>query len=143
MRRSHLLTAAASRTAPVRTGRRSFFGDIVRLSGAVRTLQAGIPLAVRKGAKLIPHHALALSVECAPEAFPRCELPLETALHYLAREVVTLPPETPRGYVIVTFGGHALGFVNNLGPRANNMYPAEWRIRHAAAPENHLKPCNT
>ena len=123
--------------------RQSLYEDIVRLSGAVRTLQAGIPLAVRKGAKLIPHHALALSVECAPEAFPRCELPLETALHYLAREAVTLPPETPRGYVIVTFGGHALGFVNNLGPRANNMYPAEWRIRHAAAPENHLKPCNT
>lgn len=123
--------------------RQSLYEDIVRLSGAVRTLQAGIPLAVRKGAKLIPHHALALSVECAPEAFPRCELPLETALHYLAREAVTLPPETPRGYVIVTFGGHALGFVNNLGPRANNMYPTEWRIRHAAAPENHLKPCNT
>ena len=74
--------------------------------------------------------------ERAPSAAPASAASAEAP-------AVTLPPETPRGYVIVTFGGHALGFVNNLGPRANNMYPAEWRIRHAAAPENHLKPCNT
>ena len=35
----------------------------------------------------------------------------------------------PRGYVVATYEGHALGFLNNLGTRANNLYPQEWRIR--------------
>jgi hypothetical protein len=28
-----------------------------------------------------------------------------------------------------------LGFLNNLGNRANNMYPSEWRIRTTHTPE--------
>ena len=102
---------------------------VLRLSAHVRLLQAGITLAVQKGHKLIPEHALALSTACAPEAFPRQELDLDTALCYLRRETIVLPAEAPRGYTLVTFEGLPLGFVNNLGNRANNMYPNEWRIR--------------
>ena len=29
----------------------------------------------------------------------------------------------------VTYKGAPLGFVKNIGNRANNLYPAEWRIR--------------
>ena len=54
---------------------------------------------------------------------------MEQALSYLRREGLTLPPDVPRGYVLATFEGHALGWLNNLGARANNLYPAEWRIR--------------
>ena len=36
---------------------------------------------------------------------------------------------TTRGIVLVTYNGVPLGFVKNLGNRANNMYPQEWRIR--------------
>ena len=102
---------------------------VLRLSAHVRLLQAGITLAVQKGHKLIPEHALALSTACAPEAFPRQELDLDTALCYLRRETIVLPAEAPRGYTLVTFEGLPLGFVNNLGNRTNNMYPNEWRIR--------------
>ena len=56
-------------------------------------------------------------------------LPFVTQSAYLRREAVTLPPDVPRGHVVATFGGHALGFLNQLGTRANNLYPAEWRIR--------------
>lgn len=105
------------------------YETMLRLSAHVRMLQAGITLAVQKGHKLIPEHALALSTACAPEAFPRQELDLETALCYLRRETIVLPADAPRGYMIVTFKGLPLGFVNNLGNRANNMYPNEWRIR--------------
>lgn len=109
--------------------RSGHFDDMLRLTSAVRTLQAGITLAVRKGNKLIPEHALALSVDCAADAFPACELPLDQALQYLRREAIVLPADVERGYVRVTYRGHALGFVNNLGNRANNLYPNEWRIR--------------
>jgi len=35
----------------------------------------------------------------------------------------------PKGYVLVTYQGHPLGFVKNLGSRANNLYPKEWKIK--------------
>ncbi len=41
---------------------------------------------------------------------------------------MSLPDGTPRGIVLLTHGGHPLGFVKNLGSRANNLYPASWRI---------------
>lgn len=112
--------------------RQTLADDFRRLRETVRTLSAGILLAEEKGRKLIPQHELALSVERAAEAFPQVELPYAQAVAYLRREAVVLPPEVPRGYVVVTYEGRALGFANNLGARANNLYPAEWRIRSAA-----------
>lgn len=82
-----------------------------------------------KGRKQIPQHILAMNPDTAAQ-FPQCELSREQALQYLRREAITLPADQPRGYVIVCYEGHPLGFVNNLGTRANNMYPQEWRIRH-------------
>ena len=58
------------------------------------------------------------------------ELSLEDALCYLRREALRLPDNTPRGFVLVTYHGHPLGFVKNLGDRANNLYPKPWAIRH-------------
>ena len=37
-----------------------------------------------------------------------------------------MPDGTPRGFVLLTYGGYPLGFVKNIGNRANNLYPAEW-----------------
>lgn len=64
------------------------------------------------------------------EAFPTVALTREEALTYLRREALVLSPDVPRGYVIATYQGHSLGFLNNLGSRANNLYPQEWRIRN-------------
>lgn len=111
--------------------RESLADDVQRVCATVRALTAGISLAEERGRKLIPQHALALSQYLAPQAFPRIELSLDQAFAYLRREVLTLADETPRGYVIVAWQGHPLGFANNLGTRANNLYPAEWRIRTA------------
>jgi len=60
---------------------------------------------------------------------PYVELPLSDAVRYLQREALVLPPETPRGIVQVGYQGHRLGLMKNLGTRANNLYPKEWRIR--------------
>ena len=114
--------------------RESLAADVQRLTATVRTLAAGILLGERKGRKLIPQHALALSAALAPGAFPKAELSKEQALAYLRREGLTLGPGVPRGYVLATYEGHPLGFLNNLGARANNLYPQEWRIRSAVPP---------
>lgn len=103
---------------------------ITRLTAVVRPLTVGVPLAVLKGRKYAPDHGLALSVERSREAFPREEVSLEVALSYLRREALVLSPTVPRGFVLLTYRGVALGFVNHLGARANNLYPAEWRIRN-------------
>lgn len=41
----------------------------------------------------------------------------------------------PRGYVLLTYRNIPLGFVKNIGNRANNLYPQEWRIRSGYLPE--------
>ena len=104
--------------------------DVQRVAACVRTLTAGVLMGESKGRKFVPAHALALSTVLADTAFPRAELDGDTALRYLRREAVVLPPELPRGHVLVCFEGLPLGWVNNLGTRANNLYPAEWRIRN-------------
>ena len=52
-----------------------------------------------------------------------------TALRYLRGEALTLPSDTPRGIVAITYHQLPLGQVKNIGSRANNLYPKEWRIR--------------
>ena len=64
-----------------------------------------------------------------PSTLPRVELSLTDAIRYLQREALTLPPDTPRGIVQVCYHGQRLGLMKNLGTRANNLYPKEWRIR--------------
>ena len=66
-------------------------------------------------------------LEC--EGASRVELSIEDAIRYLQREALILPPDAPTGIVQVCFRGQRLGLMKNLGSRANNLYPKEWRIR--------------
>ena len=101
---------------------------LAALRGSLRILKAGVKVAEVKGRDLIPAHDLVLSILYQKEAFPQVELTEEQAIAYLRREVLSLPA-APRGYVVVTNRHVPLGLVKNLGSRANNLYPAEWRIR--------------
>ena len=104
-------------------------------SAGLFLLSSGIELASIKGRDLIPAHALALSQHLSPEAFPRIDVDYATALSYLRRETINLPETVERGYVLVCYQNHPLGFVKNLGNRCNNLYPQEWRIRHISGNE--------
>lgn len=99
------------------------------LPDKVYILSAGIETAILKGKQPIPSPRLALSLGMRPGAFPTAELGLDDALAYLRRETPAMPAGTPKGFVAVTYEGLPLGFVKNLGPRANNLYPSEWRIK--------------
>ncbi len=95
----------------------------------LKVVHHGITLATMKGKAIIPAHSLAMSTALNCSAFPTAELSEEDAIAYLRTEAITLSPDVPQGFVIVTFHGQPLGFVKNLGTRANNLYPSEWRIR--------------
>lgn len=96
----------------------------------VRILSCGVDVASVKGRDLIPSAPLALSTVIRRDAFPEVELSEEDALTYLRHEALRLPADTPKGYILLTRNNLPLGFVKNIGQRANNLYPAEWRIRH-------------
>ena len=64
-------------------------------------------------------------------------LSYQQAINYLRGEAIVLPPDTPRGVVTVTFMGHPLGQVKNIGPRANNLYPKPWRIKTTHIPNEY------
>ena len=105
------------------------------LKSRLNVLHAGIVLAEQKGKDWQPHHSLAMSMLLNHTYFPESELTYEQAIAYLRKEAVTLDAEVPRGYVLLTYHGKALGFAKNIGNRANNLYPQEWRIRSGYLPE--------
>ena len=81
-----------------------------------------------------------MSTELRSEAFPCVELPYTEAIAYLRREPLALPGGTPRGFVLVSYCGAPLGFVKNIGARANNLYPQEWRIKSTHTPAEGERP---
>ena len=58
-------------------------------------------------------------------------------INYLRGEALRLPDDTPRGEVTVCFQSHPLGLVKNIGSRANNLYPKEWRIKTTHIPNDY------
>ena len=99
------------------------------LSGYLDIIHEGVPLATVKGRDIIPAHALAMSTALRRDAFARVELDRSASLSYLRGDTVTLPPDTPRGFVAVCHGGYPLGWAKNLGSRTNNYYPVSYRIK--------------
>ncbi|MDE6543237.1 MAG: hypothetical protein K2K76_04665 [Muribaculaceae bacterium] len=102
------------------------------VKNGINIISQGVTVANVKGRDFIPDTALALSTSLNPEAFPAVPVSRDEAIAYLRRETVTLPSSTPRGHVLLTHSGYPLGFVKNLGNRANNLYPTHWRIRSNA-----------
>ena len=104
--------------------------DVAAIAQYLKIIHAGTAVATLKHEKLIPEHALALSIEINMKHFKSLSLGREDAIRYLRRDL--LPAiEDEKGHYLVTFEGTSLGWVNNLGNRINNMYPQEWRIRMA------------
>ena len=67
----------------------------------------------------------------------KAELDYNAAIAYLRGEALMLPSDTPRGIITVTFQGHPIGQVKNIGTRANNLYPKEWRIKTTHTPKEY------
>ncbi len=104
-----------------------------RLRDTMHVVYGGIQVAEVKGKDLIPSHSLAMSV-CREDVFSSVEVNYEQAIAYLRKESVVLPSDMPKGYILIRYKGMVLGLVKNIGNRANNLYPNEWRIRSGYLP---------
>ena len=62
------------------------------------------------------------------ESFCMVEVSRQEALSYLRCEALRIA-DAPKGILLLTYMDRPLGFVKNIGNRANNMYPSDWRIR--------------
>lgn len=102
--------------------------DAAMLRQSLHVIAAGCAVGELKGKVLVPDADMALSIMLAEDAYPRCEVDRQTALRYLHRDAIILD-DAPRGYVLVCYGKHPLGFVKNLGNRCNSLHPQSRRIR--------------
>ena len=107
---------------------------LLLLCEQLKTIAIGIEIGTRKGKDFIPSHSLAMSTELCFDAFPKHEIPYEQAIAYLRKEAIVLD-NAPTGFVLLTFKNEPIGFVKNLGDRANNLYPQEWKIRSGYLPK--------
>jgi 16S rRNA C967 or C1407 C5-methylase (RsmB/RsmF family)/NOL1/NOP2/fmu family ribosome biogenesis protein len=112
-----------------------YIDDIEILKQNLKVMQAGVSIGEVKGKDILPSHALAMSSALRSDAFERCEIEYDRAIAYLRKEAIALPSEVSRGYVMLTYRDIPLGFVKNVGNRANNLYPQEWRIRSGYLPD--------
>ena len=81
----------------------------------------------------LPKHRL----DTTETQYPQAELSYTQSIAFLRGEALVLSPDVPRGIVTVTFKGYPLGQVKNIGNRANNLYPKEWRIRSTHIPSEY------
>ncbi len=99
--------------------------------------KGGVPSEGKKTAKTAPLLNVIADTNQIVTEYPHAELSYPEAINYLRHEALTLPPETPKGLVSVCFLGHPLGLVKNIGQRANNLYPKEWKIKTTHIPNSY------
>lgn len=104
--------------------------DMWQVGQVLYALVPGIEVAVMKGRDWVPAHGLAMSTALNRDAFSQVEVTRQQALAYLHCDAIRLE-DAPRGIVLLTYKNIPLGFAKNIGNRANNMYPQEWRIRNS------------
>ena len=80
-----------------------------------------------------------ISIDIPHDATSHVELSYSEALRYLRGEALVLPADTPRGIVDVTYRDITLGPVKNIGNRANNLYPKNWRIKTTHLPSEEIQ----
>jgi len=106
----------------------SLLTEIVWLSKLLYPLGKGTAVAELKHDKLIPEHAFALSTAIDSTHFNITVLNEAEAIAYLRKDAQSMS-EGLKGFGLIQYQNHNLGWVNHLGNRTNNLYPANWRIR--------------
>ena len=94
---------------------------------ALHPLRSGLRKGEQVGKDFVPDADYALSIIFDSKAYPAVDVDRHTALRFLHRDALVLPQAAP-GYNVVTYLGHPLGFVKNIGSRCNNLLPKGRRI---------------
>ncbi len=106
----------------------TMLSELDQLKANLRIVHAGVKMGEIKQDHFIPAHELAVSTIGNRSCFPRLDLSLEQSLSYLKREDFQLNFQD-KGWNLLTYRNHPLGWAKNIGNRFNNSYPKEWRIR--------------
>jgi 16S rRNA C967 or C1407 C5-methylase (RsmB/RsmF family)/NOL1/NOP2/fmu family ribosome biogenesis protein len=96
--------------------------------------KSGVRLGKLAGKELIPDHELAQSLLINKDAFLKTELTYEQAIAYLRKDNIDSLEIKQKGWNLMNYQGHALGWAKLLPNRINNYYPKEIRIL-AQAPQ--------
>lgn len=107
---------------------KSLYPLLAHIASNCTIVHAGTPVAEVMGNKRNPLPGLAFALNYNKDAFPSVAIDLETAVRYFKKEPLSLP-DAPKGWVHLTYNGISMGFVKNIGNRANNPYPSEWAIK--------------
>ena len=100
--------------------------DFSMLLNNLRVIYSGTIIGEIFRDKLVPDHALAMS-SLTNQSIERTTLPYEEAINYLKRKEVKIDTAS-KGWQLVNYEGHSLGWINVLLNRINNYYPKELRI---------------
>ena len=100
--------------------------DLQYLQSSLYLKKSGIRVGKIMGKDLVPNHELALSLILKDE-IPRVDLTRELAISYLKRDELKLE-SSRRGWVLICYQGHSLGWAKILDNRMNNYFPKEMRI---------------
>lgn len=88
----------------------------------------GIELGELKGKDFIPSQALA-TYHKKLHSFSEIEVSEEEALNFLRGNTPNVSFDN-KGFYLIKYRGFGLGWLKNIGTRANNYYPKPWRIKH-------------
>jgi len=102
--------------------------DYMYIKKQLKCMHSGLLLGEIKGTDFIPSSSIALSKKLDKESVEKVDVDYKTAISFLRKDAITLP-DSPRGYILISYKGQGLGWVKNLGNRTNNLYQQEWRIR--------------
>lgn len=101
-----------------------------QLLDVLHPILRGVAVGTQKGKDFIPHPDLAMSICLEKEAFCRVDLDLTDSLAFLHKDNLVLK-DFPKGLLLLSYEGVAMGFVKNLGNRCNSLLPQNRRIRMA------------
>lgn len=101
----------------------------------LKLLAYGVNEPEEKGKNKIPHISQALMKDADNSLYPTIDVSYHTAIAYLRGEAITLSHDIPHGIILLTYKNQPLGYAKNIGNRANNLYPQEWRIRSTYVPK--------
>ena len=104
----------------------SLIEDYTSLKSALNIQYAGVNVGEVMKDKLIPDHALALN-NLLSDTIPATDLDYDESIRYLQRAEINTNT-TQKGWQLVKYEGHNLGWINALPNRINNYYPKELRI---------------
>jgi len=102
--------------------------SLIAVLDNLHVVQAGTGIGEVMKNKVVPDHAMALSVRRNQDHLPGIPITRDQAITYLRKDALTLGLSNT-GYHVIEYEGLGLGWANILPNRINNLYPSAWRIR--------------